>query len=132
MFLDRCQVPYLFISTSSGTFSYHTEELTSSPNRVDVRKGGLFSFDGINKRLYLHRKDNGITSYNLDGSHSITININYVKLFTMDGRNNLIYYYHSLFTRIWVYNITRGQPTSVGALAHISTVRDMEMDNTNG
>ena len=99
---------------------------------VDDRTNALFSFDGFNKRLYLHTTNNEITSYNLDGSDATTIVVENVEFFTVDGRNNLIYYHHSLQERIWVYNITSGQQSSVDALADIAGVKDLEMDLTNG
>ena len=131
LFLDNCQVPYLFFSTSSGTFSYNTEESTSSPTIFNNSVNALFSFDGINKRLYLHTAIDEITSYNLNGSYLTTINIQNVEFFSVDGRNNLIYYHQPLQERIFVYNITSGQSASVGALSGVTGVKDMEMDMTN-
>ncbi|XP_028416064.1 IgGFc-binding protein-like, partial [Dendronephthya gigantea] len=131
---DLCQIPYLFLSTSSGTVSYNTENSTSIPMKVDDRVNALLSYDAINRRLYLYDVGEGITSYYLDGSDEMTTNIGNVKLFTVDGRNNLMYYYHELHSRIYVYNITSGQSqgTEVDALKDISSVKDLEMDTTNG
>ncbi len=123
-------MPYLFFSTSLGTLSYNTEKSTSSPTMVDNRKNALLSFDDINKRLYLYT--NGIASYKLDGSDSTTIGISHMKFFTVDGRNNLIYYYHLHQEQIWVYNITSAQQNVVDALRSVSSVKDMEMDTRNG
>ncbi len=113
-----------------GTLSYNTEKSASSPTMVDKLKNALLSFDGINKRLYLYT--DRIASYNLDGSDLTTIAISHLKFFTFDGRNTLIYYYHTLEERIWVYNITSGQQNFVVALRQVSSVKDMEMDTTNG
>jgi hypothetical protein len=55
-----------------------------------------------------------------------------VEFFTADGRNNLIYYHHSLQDKIWMYNITDRQDSSVHALTDVSDVKDLEMDMTNG
>jgi hypothetical protein len=90
------------------------------------------SFDGINKRLYFHTANNEITSYNLDGSYLSTITILNVEFFTVDGRNNLIYYHQPLQDRIFVYNMASGQSTSVGALSGVTGVKDMEMEMANG
>ncbi|XP_028410565.1 uncharacterized protein LOC114533262 [Dendronephthya gigantea] len=131
---DLCQIPYLFLSTSSGTVSYNTENSTSIPMKVDDRVGALLSYDAINRRLYLYVNGEGITSYYLDGSDEMTTNIGNVKLFTVNGRNNLMYYYHELHSRIYVYNITGDQlpAIEVDALKDISSVKDLEMDTTNG
>ncbi|CAB4000304.1 low-density lipo receptor-related 2 [Paramuricea clavata] len=132
---DNCQIPYLLFSTSSGTFFYNTEESTSSPFMFNNRANALMSFDGMNKRLYFHTANDKITSYNLDGSDlifEITIVNHNVEFFSVDGRNNLIYYHDSLQDRIFVYNITSGQSASVGALSGVSGMKDMEMDIPNG
>jgi hypothetical protein len=131
-FLDNCQVPYLFFSTSLGTFSYNTEESTSSPTIFNNRVNALLSFDGMNKRLYLYVQNDGITSYNLNGSDLSTIDIDNVEFFTVDARYNLIYYHQPLQDRIYVYNITSGQNVPVGALSGVTGVKDMEMEVENG
>ncbi len=97
---------------------------------VDNRKNALLSFDDINKRLYLYT--NGIASYKLDGSDSTTIGISHLNFFTVDGRSNLIYYYHIHQEQIWVYNITSAQQNVVDVLRPVSSVKDMEMDTRNG
>ncbi len=99
---------------------------------VNDHVDALLSFDGVNKRLYLYTADEGIISYNLDGSGRTGIMIDNVELFTVDGGNNLIYYLHRLRERIYVYNITSGQDTSVTALSHVSGVKDLEVNMTNG
>ncbi|CAB4009691.1 fibrillin-2-like isoform X48, partial [Paramuricea clavata] len=126
---DNCQVPYLFFSTSSGTFSYNTEESTSSPNMFNSRANALLSFDGMNKRLYFYTANDEITSYNLNGSDLSTITIQNVEFFTVDGRNNLLYYHQRLQDRIFVYNITSTQSTQVGALSSVTGTKDMEVKN---
>ncbi len=92
----------------------------------------LLSFDSVNSRLYLYNDDEGIISYKLDGSDRIRVTIDNVELFTVDGRNNLIYYLHKLHQRIYVLNITSGQETEVVALSDVASVKDVEMDITNG
>ena len=132
LILDRCQVSYLFFSTSLGTFSYNTQESTSSPSIFNDHVNTLLSFDGVNTRLYLYNDDEGIISYKLDGSERTGIAIDNVELFTVDGQNNLIYYLHTLLQRIYVLNITSGQDTPVAALSDVASVKDLEMDMTNG
>ncbi len=92
----------------------------------------LLSFDSVNTRLYLYNDDEGIISYKLDGSDRVGITIENVELFTVDGRNNLIYYLHKLLQRVYVLKITSGQDTPVGALSDVASVKDLEMDMTNG
>ena len=131
-FIDQCQVPYLFFSTSLGTRSYNTQESSSDPNTFNDQVKALLSFDSINKRLYTYTSEERFTSYNLDGSESTTIGIDNVELFTVDGQNNLIYYYHEAQNRIWLYNISSRESSEVAALADYASVKDLEMDVTNG
>ncbi|XP_028410753.1 uncharacterized protein LOC114533436 isoform X5 [Dendronephthya gigantea] len=129
---DRCQVPYLFVSTSMGTLSYSTKESTPSPKSIDGRLNALLSYDGINRKLYLYFNTTGFESYNLDGSNATSIPISNVSFFTVDGKSNVIYYYHSLHKSIWMHNISSGQQTAVEALSDISDVRDLEIDIASG
>ena len=99
---------------------------------VNNHVNALLSFDGVNKRLYLYTMSQGITSFNLDGSDSITMDLENVDVFTVDGQNNLIYFLHSLQERIYVYNITSGQDSQVAAISDIASVKDLEMEITNG
>ena len=96
------------------------------------RLNALLSFDGINKRLYFYTANDEITSYTLNGSDLSTMVIANVEFFTVDGRNNLIYYHQPLQERIYVYNITSGQSAQVGALSRVTGVKDMEMEVENG
>jgi hypothetical protein len=77
-------------------------------------------------------QNDGITSYNLNGSDLSTIDIDNVEFFTVDARYNLIYYHQPLQDRIYVYNITSCQNVPVGALSGVTGVKDMEMEVENG
>lgn len=131
-FLDRCQLPVLFISNSSGIQYYNTKESTLHQWRVDGHVDALLAFDGVNKRLYLYTSGQGITSYNLDGSDPTTMDIDNVEYFTVDGRNNVIYYYYSLQDRLMMYNITSGEDVLIKDLENVISVKDLDMDTTNG
>jgi hypothetical protein len=98
----------------------------------DDTVNALFSFDGINKRLYLYTQASGLSSYRLDGSDVTTITVANVEFFAVDGRNNLIYYHHVLNERIWVYNITSEENSAVTGLSDVESAKDMEIDVING
>ena len=98
---------------------------------IDNRANALLSYDGINKRLYLYVAGEGITSYYLDGSDSTTKSLSNVAVFAVDGKRNVIYYYHGLTSRIEMYNITDGEKSVVVGLSGISGVKDLEVDPTN-
>ena len=128
--LDRCQIPYLFLSTSSEVLSFNAEEFTGSPAKFDNSVDAQLAFDAVNKQLYLY--SGGFTSYNLDGSNSSTIARDNVDFFTVDGRNKVIYYHHRLQERIRMYNITSGGDSLVADLSDVASVKDLDMDVTNG
>ena len=87
--------------------------------------------DNINKRLYLYTDTEKMTSYDLDGSNSTDFNINNVDVFAVDGRNNLIYYFHKLSEKLFVYNITSGEDNEVSGASAVAGVKDLEVDTRN-
>ena len=96
------------------------------------RASALISFDGVNKLLYVYTESEGITSYYLDGSSSMTINIGNVEFFTVDGRRNVIYYNHGLEDKIWMYNMTSGENFASDDLSGFGSVKDLDVDFGNG
>lgn len=90
------------------------------------------SFDGINKRLYFYVGDTGIKSFNLDGSNPTTIVLSAVTFFAVDGRNNLIYFYHEPRDRLIIYDITNNQQEDVAALSDVNSAKDIGVHETNG
>lgn len=90
------------------------------------------SFDSLNRRLYFYSDGVGLTSYRLDGTIYSTMNVVNLEFFTVDGRNNVIYYHHALEDKIWLYNITSGQSLRVGDLSDVNSIKDLDMDITNG
>ena len=125
-------MPYIFLSTASGTQSYNTQESTENLTKIDDFENALLSYDAINKRLYRYTENEGIRSSYLDGSDPTVISIDNLEFFTVDGQNNLIYYEHKLQDRIWIYNITSGENSAVAALSDVNSVKDLDFDSTNG
>ena len=128
-------MPYLIFSNSSGAYSYNTQK-TGSRAIIKAKhyKNALLSFDGIKKRLYLKTtlRDQEITRCNLDGSGLTTMAISYVESYTVDGQNNLIYFFHSNLDKVHIYHITGAQTSIVEALSKVNGVKDLEMDTING
>ena len=120
---------YLFFSTSSGTFSYNTVKSSSAQLLKDDIENALLSFDTVNNRLFLYT-DGEFTIHKLDGSNLITVPIDNVEFFTVDGLNTLIYYHNSLNDMIEVYNYN----TQIGSTVpgSFSSVKDLGIDQTNG
>ena len=131
-FLDRCQIPYLFFSSPTGTLSYNTQENGGSPTTFNDVANALLAFDGVNKRLYVYAGSGVMTSYRLDGSDPMTIDISNVDTFTVDGRSNVIYYHHELQTSIRIYNMTSNEDISKDGLSDVESVKDLDIDFTNG
>lgn len=132
-FSDRCQIAYLFFSAPLGTLSYNTQVNGGSPTMFNDVAHALLAFDAVNKQLYVYTESDGIRSYYLDGSQSsISISIDNVEVFTVDGRSNVIYYSHKLQDRIRTYNITSGEDLPVNDLSSVRSVKDLDMDLTNG
>ena len=127
-------MPYLIFLNSSGMYknSYNTRKSASEAIKVNDYRHALLSFDDINKRLYLKTTAQEITSCNLDGSDLTTMTIKNVKMFTVDGQNNLIYFFHSNLDKVFTYHITRGEKSEVKALWKVNGVKDLEMDTING
>ena len=73
-----------------------------------------------------------MTSYLLDGSDPMNIDISNVETFAVDGRSNVIYYHHDLQTRIRMYNMTSSEDIADDDLAGVGRVKDLEIDFTNG
>ena len=93
----------------------------------------LLAFDGVNKRLYVYAGISGVmTTYRLDGSDPMIIHISNVETFAVDGRSNVIYYHHELQTRIWMFNMTSGENIADDDLADVGSVKDLDIDFTNG
>ena len=90
------------------------------------------SFDGINKRLYFYVENTGIRSFNLDGSNPMTIELSTVTFFAVDGRNNLIYFYHEPRDRLIIYDITNNQQEDVATLSGVNSAKDIDVHETSG
>ena len=132
-FSDRCQLPYVYFSGSSNILSYNADNSSERTTIVVSRPDALLSFDAVNKRLYTHiPRDDVITSYDLDGSNSTEINLQNVEYFTVDGQDGVIYFYHSRINQIYIYDIANEQDSAVNALSAVSSVKDLDMDLTNG
>ena len=91
----------------------------------------LLSFDDTNKQLYTY-SGSVITSYDLDGSISATINIPNVEFFTVDGQNNVIYYHTTLQDKLQMYDIRMNQDSEIAALSSVTRIKDLDMDVKNG
>lgn len=96
------------------------------------RASALVSFDGVNKLVHVYTGNEAITSYYLDGSTSMTINIDNVEVFVVDGRRNVIYYNHALEDKIWIYNMTSGESFASDDLSGFGSVKDLDVDFRNG
>ena len=132
LFLDRCQITYLFLSTSSEILSYNTKDSNGSTTKFIDSGNALLSYDGVNKLLYQYSESKEeIASYRLDGSQSSIFSGEDVGSFTVDGRSKVIYYYHKPEAKIRVFDISTKTDSLVNALSDIGGVKDLDMDMIN-
>ena len=92
----------------------------------------LLAFDGVNKRLYVYAESGQMTSYLLDGSDPMNIELDNVETFAVDGRSNVIYYHHELQTSIRIYNMTSNEDFAKDSLSDVESVKDLDIDFMNG
>ena len=92
----------------------------------------LLAFDGVNKRLYVYAESGQMTSYLLDGSDPMNIELDNVETFAVDGRSNVIYYHHELQSRIRIYNMTSNEDFAKDGLSDVESVKDLDIDFMNG
>ena len=115
-----------------GTLSYNTQENGGSPTMFNDVANALLAFDSVNKRLYVYAGSGVMTSYRLDGSDPMTVDISNFDTFAVDGQRNVIYYHHDLQTRIRMYNMTSSEDIADDDLVGVGSVKDLDMDFTNG
>ena len=133
LLIDPCQTSYLFFSTASEVLYYNNGDSADGLTKIDDQVEASLAYDSANRRLYLYLDSPGkIISYYLDGSGSTSFNVVEVQYLTVDGRNNVTYYRHKLQDRIWIFNMTSGQASAVEGLSDVASVKDLEMDVTNG
>jgi hypothetical protein len=126
LFLDVCNIPVVvYYGPSAINYQVTVNNVTTSGSLVN---GGAedMDYDRFSRRLFYYVSGN-FYSIEQDGSDLRDIAaVDNVGRFTVDGRNNIIYYINSLTDIISKLNMTNAVETNVGISA-----KDIDMDSVN-
>ena len=126
MFLDVCNIPVVVYYGPSGiNYQVTVNNVTTSGRLVN---GGAedMEYDRFSRRLFFYVSGN-FYSIEQDGSDLRDIgSVGNVERFTVDGRNNIIYYINTLTDIIYKLNMTNSVETDLGISA-----KDIDMDSVN-
>ena len=133
VFLDLCLVPIIYFANSSAIYSYNTKAGDLSPNFFLRSEDTQLVYDKHNRQILIYEEAGTLSRATLDGSTITTLvmNENNIARFTYDGRRNVIYYLHENLRTIHMLNLTNMEDSEVTALAHISDIKDLDIDVLN-
>ena len=129
--LDVCNVPVVVYYDASN-INYQVT-INNSTTSASLGSGGAIdmSYDPISRRLFYY-ESNKFYSIEQDGSDlKQIVNALNVERFTIDGRNNVIYYILEQNDKVHMINMTSLENEQVTALANIDGVKDVDMDSIN-
>jgi hypothetical protein len=124
--MTMCNIPVVvYYGPSAINYQVTINNMTTSGRLVS---GGAkdMDYDRFSRRLFYYVSDN-FYSIEQDGSDLRDIAaVGNVDRFTVDGRNNIIYYINDLTDTISKLNMTNSAETDVGISA-----KDIDMDSVN-
>ena len=127
MFLDVCNIPVVvYYGPSAINYQVTVNNVTTSGRLVS---GGAedMDYDRFSRRLFFYVSGNFYSIEQDDGSDLRDIGaVGNVERFTVDGRNNIIYYINTLTDIIYKLNMTNSVETDLGISA-----KDIDMDSVN-
>ena len=132
-FSDLCQVPILYYANSSAIDTYNTNAGDLSSNFFLRSPDAQLVYDKHNRQILMYASGTTLSRVTLDGSNITTLATDeeHIRRFTYDGRRNVIYYIHDARDAIHMLNLTSMQDNEIGALAHISNIKDLDIDVLN-
>ena len=127
-----CNIPVLL---SFGSFGIHyqvtIDNVTTSGNLVNTGVTYM-DYDPFSRRLVFYDLSEDFYSIKQDGSGLTHIaEINQITGFTVDGKNNIIYYIHEPTDSIRMLNMTNLETGPVLDLADVAGIKDIDIDSTN-
>jgi hypothetical protein len=130
---DVCQVPILYYANSSTIDTYNTKAGDLSPNFFLRSLDAQLVYDKHNRQILMYASGTTLSRVTLDGSNITTLATmeEHIRRFTYDGRRNIIYYLHDASEAIHMLNLTSMEDMEVGALAHLSNIKDLDIDVLN-
>ena len=89
--------------------------------------------DRENHKILLYNSSETIYRISFDGSEAevLATNLRFIRKFTYDGRNNVIYYLHNASETIHMIDLESLQESELQGLANVSGIRDVDFDASN-
>ena len=130
--LDVCNIPVI-VAYGGSEINYEvTINNVTSSGRIGSEGAEDMDYDPVSRRLFYYNSDN-FYSMQQDGSDLKHLGeVKQVVRFTVDGRNNIIYYVHESTDTVYMFNMTSAENAEVSDLEDVAGVRDVDMDNKNG
>jgi hypothetical protein len=127
-----CNIPLIvYYGPTAINYQVTINNVTTS---ASLGNGGAkdINYDPFSRRLFYYDSDN-FYSIELDGSdlRHIAEEINQVERFTVDGRNNIIFYIHKSTDTVYMLNMTDLENTQVVELADVTAAKDIDIDHVN-
>ena len=130
--LDVCNIPVIFFYGESEINYEVTIDNVTTSARIGSVGADDMDYDPVSRRLFYHKLDN-FYSMEQDGSDLKHLGeVKHVARFTVDGRNNIIYYIHESTDTVYIFNMTNSENLKVGSLVFLTSAKDVDMDNENG
>jgi hypothetical protein len=122
----------LIVYYGPTAINYHVtiNNVTTSPS---LGSGGAkdINYDPFSRRLFYYDSGN-FYSIELDGSDlRLIAPVQQVERFTVDGRNNIIFYIHESTDTVYMLNMTDLEDTQVVELADVTAAKDIDIDHVN-
>ena len=127
-----CNIPLIvYYGPTAINYQVTINNVTIS---ASLGNGGAkdINYDPFSRRLFYYDSGN-FYSIELDGSdlRHIAGEGNQVERFTVDGRNNVIFYIHKSTDSVYMLNMTNLENTQVVELADVSAAKDIDIDHVN-
>ena len=113
--------------------SYNTKANDTSPMLFLNLSDTQLVYDKYNRQIIVYTPSGNISRITLDGSGITTLATGeeFIRRFTYDGRRNIIYYLHDARETIHMLNLTSMEEREVGDLAHLTNIKDLDIDVFN-
>ena len=131
MFLDVCNIPVI-IYYGPAAINYQVT-INNVITSASLGNGGAkdINYDPFSRRLFYYNSGN-FYSIELDGSDfRLIAPVQQVERFTVDGRNNIIFYTHGSTDTVYMFNMTDLENTQVVELADVTAAKDIDIDHVN-
>jgi hypothetical protein len=126
-----CNIPVLvYYGDSEINYQVTINNITTSGSLVS---GGALDvdYDSFSRRLFYYQSEH-FYSVKLDGSDVRDLGeVKLVVRFSVDGRNNIIYYIFDSTDTVYMFNMTNLQTDEVADLQDVTGAKDIDVDSVN-